>query len=39
MGLLLLHTQFRQQFENYTRFDFKLPRQLVDPDFLHRRDC
>jgi hypothetical protein len=39
MRLLFLHTQFRQQIENDARFHFKLPRQLVDPNFLHRRDC
>jgi hypothetical protein len=37
--LLLLHAQFGQQIENGVRFHFQFPRQLVDPDFLHRRDC
>jgi hypothetical protein len=37
--LLLLHSQFRQKIENDARFHFKLTRQLVDPNFLHRRDC
>jgi hypothetical protein len=37
--LLLLHAQVRQHVENDARFYFKLPRQLIDPDFLHRRDC
>ncbi len=39
MRLLFLHAQVRQQVENDARFYFKLPRQLVDPDFFHRRDC
>jgi hypothetical protein len=37
--LFLLHAQVRQHVENDARFHFKLPRQLIDPDFLHRRDC
>jgi hypothetical protein len=37
--LFLMHTQNRQHVEYDARFDFKLPRQLVDPDFLHRRNC
>jgi hypothetical protein len=37
--LLLLHAKVRQHVENDARFYFKLPRQLIDPDFLHRRDC
>jgi hypothetical protein len=39
MRFLFLHTQFRQQIENDARLHFKLSRQLVDPNFLHRRDC
>jgi hypothetical protein len=39
MRFLLLHTQFGQQFENYAGLDLEFPRQLVDSDFLHRRDC
>jgi hypothetical protein len=39
MRLLFLHPQFRQQIENDARLDLKLSRQLVDPNFLHRRDC
>jgi hypothetical protein len=37
--LFLLHAQDRQHVEDDARFYFKLPRQLIDPDFLHRRDC
>jgi len=37
--LFLLHAQVRQHVENDARFHFKFPRQLIDPDFLHRRDC
>jgi hypothetical protein len=33
---LLLHAQFGQHFDDHARFYFKLPRQLVDSDFLHR---
>jgi hypothetical protein len=36
---LFLHAQFRQQIEYDARFHFKLPRQLVNPNFLHRRNC
>jgi hypothetical protein len=39
MRFLLLHAQFGQQIENNAGLHFKLPRQLVDSDFLHRRDC
>jgi hypothetical protein len=39
MRFLLLHAQFGQQIDNDARFHLKLPRQLVDSDFLHRRDC
>jgi hypothetical protein len=39
MRFLLLHAQFRQHFDDHAGFNFKLPRQLVDSDFLHRRDC
>ena len=39
MRFFLLHAQFGQQIDNYARFHLKLPRQLVDSDFLHRRDC
>jgi hypothetical protein len=39
MRLLFLHTKFRQQIENDARLHFKLSRQLVNPNFLHRRDC
>jgi hypothetical protein len=38
VGLLLLHTQAGQHVEDDARFYFKLPRQLIDPDFLHRRE-
>lgn len=37
--LLLLHSQFRQEIEYNARLHFKLARQLVDSDFLHRGDC
>jgi hypothetical protein len=37
--LFLLHAQLGQHVEDDARFHFKLPRQLIDPDFLHRRDC
>ena len=37
--LFLLHAQAGQHVEDDARFHFKLPRQLIDPDFLHRRDC
>jgi hypothetical protein len=37
--LLFLHAQLRQQIENDARFHLKFPRQLVDSDFFHRRDC
>jgi hypothetical protein len=33
---LLLHAQFGQHFDDHSGFYFKLPRQLVDSDFLHR---
>ncbi len=36
--LFFLHTQYGQHIDNCARFYFKLPRQLVDPDFLHRRE-
>jgi hypothetical protein len=36
MRFLLMHAQFRQHFDDHAGFDFKLPRQLVDSDFLHR---
>jgi len=39
MGLLLLDSQLRQEIENDTGLNFKLARQLVYPNFLHRRDC
>jgi hypothetical protein len=39
MRFFLLHAQFRQQVENDARFYFELPRQLVNSDFLHRRNC
>ena len=31
--------KIRQHFDDHAGFNFKLPRQLVDSDFLHRRDC
>jgi len=35
--LLLLNAEIRQQVQNYVRFDFQLPRQLIDSDLqLHR---
>jgi hypothetical protein len=37
--LLLLHAQFRQHVDNDAWLYFKLTSQLIDPDFLHRRDC
>lgn len=37
MRLLLLHTQFGQHVDDYARFYLKLPCQLVDSDFLHRK--
>jgi hypothetical protein len=39
MRLLLLHTQFGKHVDDDAGFDLKLPSQLVDSDFLHRRDC
>lgn len=39
MRLFFLHAQFRQQIEYDAGLNLKLPRQLVDPNFLHRRDC
>jgi hypothetical protein len=38
MRFLLLHAQFGQHFDDYAGFHFKLPRQLVDSDFLHRKN-
>jgi hypothetical protein len=35
---LLLHAQLGQHVEYDTGFDLKLPRQLVNSDFLHRRE-
>jgi hemin uptake protein HemP len=37
--LLFLHAQFGQQVENDSRLHLELPGQLVDSDFLHRRNC
>ena len=39
MRLLLVHAQLGQQLEYDAGFYFKFPRQLVDPDFAHRRNC
>ena len=39
MGLLLLHSQLRQEIEYDARLYFQLTRQLVNPNFLHRRNC
>jgi hypothetical protein len=39
MRLFLLHAQARQHVEDDARFHFKLPRQLINSDFLHRRYC
>jgi hypothetical protein len=35
MGLLFLHTQFREQVKNQIRFDLQLTGQLIDSDFGH----
>ena len=39
MRLLLVHAQLGEQLEYDAGFNFKLPRQLIDPNFTHRRDC
>jgi len=39
MRLLFFDTQVGQQLEYDARLHLKLARQLVDSDFLHRRDC
>ena len=39
MRLFLLHTQFGQHVDDDAGLDLKFPSQLVDSDFLHRRDC
>jgi hypothetical protein len=36
--LFLLHAQFGQHVEYDTGFYFKLPRQLINSNFLHRRE-
>ena len=35
VGLLLRDAEFRQQVQNRARFYLELPRQFIDPDFLH----
>ncbi len=37
--LFLMHAQFGQQVDDDPRLNFELPRQLIDSDFLHRRNC
>ena len=39
MRLLLLHTQFGQEFDDNAGLDFEFPCQLIDSNFLHRTDC
>jgi hypothetical protein len=39
MRFLLLHAQLREHVENNARFHFQFPRQLIDSNFFHRRDC
>jgi len=38
MRLFLMHPQFGEHINDDARFYFKLPRQLVDSDFPHRRE-
>jgi len=35
--LFFLHAQFGEPVQNFVSFDFQLPRQLVDPNLLHRK--
>jgi hypothetical protein len=37
--LFLLHAQFGQHVDDDAGLYFQFPSQLVDSDFLHRRDC
>jgi hypothetical protein len=37
--LLFTHPKFREEIENDAGFNFQFPGQLVNPNFLHRRDC
>jgi hypothetical protein len=37
--LLFLHTQFRKHIDDYAGLHLKLPSQLVNSDFLHRKYC
>lgn len=37
--LFLEHAQFGQQVDDDPGLNFELPRELVDSDFLHRRNC
>jgi hypothetical protein len=39
MRLLLVHAQFGQHVDDNAGLHLKLPSQLVNSDFLHRRDC
>jgi hypothetical protein len=39
MRLFLLHAQFGQHIDDDAGLDLKFPSQLVNSDFLHRRDC
>ena len=39
MRFFLVHAQLGQQLEYDAGFDFQFPRQLVDSDFGHRKDC
>jgi len=35
VGLLLGDSQFREHIQNHSGFDFEIPGQFVDADFLH----
>jgi len=39
MGELLENSHLRERFDNFFRFHFELPRQLIDSNLLHKRDC
>jgi hypothetical protein len=38
MRLLFLDAQFREPIEDFVSLHFQLPRQLIDPNLLHRKN-